>query len=137
VTIRNCYLYGWNQPGQIGTLAALNIKENVQARIAYCLFRDNEVCLRLRGPGPRGGALVRVEDCAIYDATIGVRMEDQIEDLKIHRLGFGPGVQRRFQAAGGGAGPGFENTGEHAAPPWEQILQGGFPPPDRDGREPR
>ena len=55
VTIRNCYLYGWNQPGQIGLLAALNLKENVQARVEHCLFRDNEVCLRLRGPGIRGG----------------------------------------------------------------------------------
>jgi hypothetical protein len=130
VTIRNCYLYGWNQPGQINTLAALNIKENVQARIEYCLFRDNEVCLRLRGLGLRGGALVQVEDCAIHDATIGVRMEDQIRDLRIHRLGFGPGVQRKYQAAGGGVGPGFENTGEHVAPPWEQILRRGFPSHD-------
>jgi hypothetical protein len=127
VTIRNCYLYGWNQPGQINTLAALNIKENVHARVENCLFRDNEVCLRLRGPGLRGGALVEVEDCAIYNATIGVRMEDKISGLKLRRLGFGSGVERKYQAAGGGVGPGFENTGEYVAPPLEQVLRNGFP----------
>jgi hypothetical protein len=117
VTIRNCYLYGWNQPGQIDTLAALNLKENVHARVEHCLFRDNEVCLRLRGPGPRGGALVEVDDCVIDDSVIGVRMEDGIRNLKIHRLGFGPGVQRKYQMAGGGVGPGYQNTGEYPAPP--------------------
>jgi hypothetical protein len=131
VTIRNCYLHGWNQPGQIETLAALNIKENVHARIEHCLFRDNEVCLRLRGPGTRGGALVEVRECALYDAKVGVRMEDQIRDLRLHRLGFGPGVQRKYQMAGGGVGPGFENTGEYAAPPFEQLPREGFAAPTR------
>jgi hypothetical protein len=121
LTIRNCDLRGWNQPGQINTLAALNIKENVHARIEHCLFRDNEVALRLRGPGPRGGALVEVDDCAIYDTQIGVRIEDKIEDLKIRRLGFGPGVQRKYQMAGGGVGPGYENTGEYVAPALESV----------------
>jgi hypothetical protein len=117
LTIRNCDLHGWSQPGQIGTLAALNIKENVHARIERCLFHDNEVALRLRGPGLRSGALVEVDDCAIYDAQVGVRIEDKIENLKIHRLGFGTGVERKYQMAGGGVGPGYENTGESVAPP--------------------
>ena len=38
-------------------------------------------------------------------------MEDQIEGLKLHRLGFGPSVERKYQMAGGGVGPGYENTG--------------------------
>jgi hypothetical protein len=128
VTIRNCYLHGWNQPGQIGNLAAINLKENVHARVEHCLFRDNEICFRLRGPGSRGGALVEVKDCAVYDSKIGVRMEDKIRDLKIERLGFGPGVERKYTMAGGGVGPGYQNTGEHQAPPFEQILQKGFAP---------
>jgi hypothetical protein len=127
VTIRNCDLRGWNQPAQINTVAALNIKENVQARVERCVFRDNEVALRLRGPGARGGALVEFVDCAIYDTKVGVRMEDQIRDLKIRRLGFGSGVERKYHVVGGAAGPGFENTGEYAAPPAEQLLQQGFP----------
>ncbi len=44
-------------------------------------------------------------------------IEDKIKDLKIHRLGFGPGVQPRYVMAGGGAGPGYENTGEYDASP--------------------
>ena len=32
-------------------------------------------------------------DCAIYDTMVGVRMDDMVRDLKIERLGFGPGVQ--------------------------------------------
>lgn len=128
VTIRNCVLHGWNQPGPIGLMAALNLKENVHARVERCVFRDNEVCLRLRGPGPRGGAVVEVEDCAIYDSAVGVRMEDGIRDVKIHRLGIGPGVGRKYQMVGGGVGPGYENTGEFTAPAFELLLERGFPP---------
>jgi hypothetical protein len=117
LTIRNCDFHGWNQPGQISLLAALNLKENVRARVERCVFRDNQVGLRLRGPGAGGGAWVEVEDCTIYDTKIGVRIEDKIRDLKIHRLGFGPGVERKYQMAGGGVGTGYENTGEYAAPP--------------------
>lgn len=127
VTIRNCDLHGWNQPGQIGLLAALNLKENIRARVERCLFRDNEVCLRLRGPGSHGGAVVEVVDCAIYDSRVGVRMEDGIRDLKIRRLAFGPGVARKYQMVGGGVGPGYENTGEHPAPPLEHLRKEGFP----------
>jgi hypothetical protein len=127
VTIRNCYLHGWNQPGQIDLLAALNLKENVDARVERCVFRDNQVGLRLRGPGPRGGAVVEVIDCAIYDSAVGVRMEDEVHDLKIRRLGFGPGVGRKYQRVGG-VGPGYENTGEFLAPAFEQVLTNGFPP---------
>jgi len=129
VTFRNCFMYGWNQPGQIGLLAALNLKENIHARIENCLFRDNEVCFRLRGPGSRGGALVEIKDCAVYESKIAVRLEDKIRDLKIERLGIGGGVQEKYQRAGGGAGEGYVNRGEHEAPPFEQLLKQGFPRP--------
>jgi hypothetical protein len=127
VTIRNCYLHGWNQPGQVNNLAALNIKENVHARVERCVLRDNEVSFRLRGPGSRGGALVEVRDCAVYDSKVGVRMEDGLRDLKIERLGFGPGVGRKYQQVKGPF-PGYENKGEHEAPPLEDLLRKGFPP---------
>jgi hypothetical protein len=128
LTIRNCYLHGWNQPGQIGLLAALNIKENVQARVENCLFRDNDVSFRLRGPGSRGGALVEIKDCAVFDSRVGVRMEDKLADLKIDRLGFGPGVGRKFHQVNGPF-PGFENRGEYAAPAFEQLLKQGLSRP--------
>lgn len=126
--VRGCYFYGWNQPGQVSNMAALNIKENVHASIEHCLLRDNENAFRLRGPGRRGDARVEIFDCAIYDCQVGVRIEDQIRDLKLERLGFGKGVTRRFREAGGGAGPGFVNTGEYDAPAWETLLKTGFSP---------
>lgn len=129
LTMRNCSCYGWNQPGQIGLLAALNLKENVNATIEGCLFRDNEVCFRLRGPTSRGGAQVAVRDCVLYDSSVGVRMEDKIRDLKIERLGFGPGVKRKYHIVGGGTLPGYENQGEYEAPPLEQLLKMGIPRP--------
>jgi hypothetical protein len=128
LTIRNCYFHGFNQPAQISNCAALNLKENVHAKVENCVFRDNEIALRLRGPGKNGGALVEVTDCAIYDAAVGVRAEDQIRDLKITRLGFGPGVTRKYHLVGGRTLPGYENQGEHEAPPPQQLLEKGFPP---------
>jgi hypothetical protein len=127
VTIRNCLMYGWKQPGQINLMAAINAKEHVEAYIENCLFRDNEVCFRLRGPGKRGGALVRIQNCALYESKIGVRMEDRIRDLRIQRLGFGPRIARRYHQVGRGPWPGYENRGEYDAPPVEQLLERGFP----------
>lgn len=126
ITIRNCLFHGWNQPGQIDMLAALNIKENVDAVVEHCLFRDNQVCFRLRGPGPRGGALVTVKQCAIYDSDVGVRMEDHLEGLTIDRLGFGSGVARKYHQPGGAPWPGYRNTGEYTAEDFENVLRRGF-----------
>ena len=111
----------------VQVMAALNLKNHVQVRVEQCLLRDNEICFRLRGvTGKRGGALVTIEDCAVYRSKVAVRMEDRIRDLKITRLGIGDGVRRTFRGAGGGAGPGFENTGAYEAPPFEQLLKTGF-----------
>jgi hypothetical protein len=127
LTIRNCYFHGFNQPAQIRNCAALNLKENVHARVENCVFRDNEISLRLRGPTSRGGALVDVRDCAVYDSAVGLRIEDRPRDLKITRLGFGPGVTRKYHIVGGGQLPGYENQGEHEAPALDTVLRQGFP----------
>lgn len=126
VTIRNCLLHGFNQPGQISNLAALNLKENVHARIDRCVFRDNEIAIRARGPGKHGGALVEIRNCAIYDSKVGVRMEDKIKDLSISRLGFGAGVKQKYQMVNGPF-PGYANQGEHEAAPLEELLKKGLP----------
>lgn len=125
--IHNCHMHGWNQPSQISTIAALNIKEHVDAEITHCVFADCEVAFRVRGPGSRGGALVTITDCAIYDTQVGVRAEDKIEQLKIRDLAFGPGVKSRLEKHNGKDLPGFENSGEHEAPPMESLLKNGFP----------
>jgi hypothetical protein len=101
ITMRNCLMYGWNQPGTISLLAALNLKENVHAEIENCVFRDNQVCFRLRGPTRRGGAEVTIKRCAIFQSAVGVRMEDGIENLKILGIGFGKDVARKFRSVSG------------------------------------
>jgi hypothetical protein len=128
LVIRNCLFYGWRQPGQIGNMAALNIKENVDARVERCLFRDNEICFRLRGVTSRGGAQVAIWNCAVYESEVGVRMERDLSDLAVEDLGFGDRVMRRFHRVGDGSFPAYRNRGEHEAPPFEQLRARGFPP---------
>lgn len=120
--IRQCYMHGWNQPSQISTRAALNLKEHIEALISHCVFDDNEVAIRARGPGGRGDARVTVEDCAIYRTRVGVRAEDKIENLKLVRMAYGPEVTSREERHGGKELRGYENTGEHEAPPLESLI---------------
>ena len=127
LTIRNCYMHGFNQPAPIETTCPLNIKENVDAEITHCVFADNEVTFRVRGPGKRGGAHVVINDCAVYDTKLAVRAEDMIETLKINGLAFGKGVVERIHFHNGKATVGYESTGEHDAPDMESLLKTGFP----------
>ena len=124
--IRNCYFHGWNQPAQIDNVAALNLKENVHVVVENCVFRDNEIAFRLRGPTKRGGAHVEIRNCAVYDTKVGVRMEDKVENLKIDRLGFGTGITKKYHKVAGSPGPGYENKGEYQAPSIEKLLKKGF-----------
>jgi hypothetical protein len=125
--IRNCHLHGWNQPAQIDNVAALNLKENVDAEITRCVFQNNEIALRVRGPGKRGGAHVTATDCAIYDTQFGIRAEDKIEVLKLTNLGFGGDIGKTVQFVGGKAASGIEISGEHQAPAVDERLKKGFP----------
>ena len=130
LTIRNCLMYGWNQPGQMSNMAALNLKNHIEATVEHCVLRDNEICFRVRGgAGDRGGARVTIHNCAVYDSLVAVRAEDKIEDLKIKRLGFGDDVRRKFQAAGGGVGAGYEMVDEYSPPPYATVLRSGLPSP--------
>lgn len=121
--IRHCHLHGFNQPAQIENVAALNLKENVNAVVENCIFNDNEISLRVRGPGSRGGAHVSLKDCAIYDSKTGVRAEDKIEQLKINGLAFGSGIAMKIQFANGKPGAGYENVNEREAQPLETVLK--------------
>lgn len=124
--ISRCVMHGWNQPAQISNIAALNLKENVDVTVSECALYDNEIAFRVRGPGKRGGAHVTIADCAVYDTQTGVRAEDKIEQLKITGLGFSKGVGERIKFVTGKPGAGFENKGEHDAPPLQTLLQTGF-----------
>ncbi|MFP6874753.1 MAG: right-handed parallel beta-helix repeat-containing protein [Verrucomicrobiales bacterium] len=125
LVMRDCILHGWKQPGQISLMAALNLKENVQATVENCVFFDNEVAFRLRGPTRRGGAWVSITNCVIYSTAVGVRAEDSIANLRIHRLGFARDVKRRYHTPGCDFGVGYENTGQFLAPALKEALAKG------------
>jgi hypothetical protein len=127
--IRDCVIHGWNQPAPIENAAALNLKERVDAEVSRCLFHDNEITFRVRGPGERGGARVTISDCAVYRSETAVRAEDRIERLLLHRIGYGEGVATRLKFVGGKAGPEFEDEGGHDALSMETVLQQGFSAP--------
>lgn len=127
LSVRNCYFHGWNQPGQITNMAALNLKENVFVKVENCILRDNEIAFRVRGPTKRGGANVEIKNCAVYDCAVGVRVEDKAENLKIDKLGFGKGVGKKLHIVKNQTGAGFENRGEYEAPAFEGLLKNGFP----------
>lgn len=126
LVIRNSHLHGFNQPAQISTTAALNIKENVYAEIIHCVLADNEVSFRVRGPGTRGGAHVIINDCAVYDSGLGVRAEDKIEVLRINGLRFGSGVAEQVRFVNGRPGAGVEIGQGAPAPSLETLLKDGF-----------
>jgi hypothetical protein len=128
--LRNCYLFGWNQPSPISNNAALNLKENVDAEVIRCVFDDNEIALRIRGPGGRGGAHVTITDCAIFRSTTGIRVEDKVETLGLNRLAFGDGVAQRIRFVNGGPTAGFRNENEQVAAPLKDLLRLGFDIPE-------
>ena len=125
ITLRRCLFYGWKN-GSISNMAALNLKENVRARIEDCVFLDNEITFRLRGGvSERGGALVEIVDCAVYRCAVALRLEDGIRDLRIRRLGIGSGVEREIRRAGGGPGRGYLFEGRYAAPAPGVVIEKG------------
>lgn len=125
LTIRACLLRGWNQPGQIGNMAALNLKNHVQATVQNCIFRDNEICFRIRGGGGElGGAQVSIENCAVYDSAYALRLEDRPENLKVNRLGIGHGIQQKLRVAGGGSAADYRNLDFNDAPDYEKAKEG-------------
>ena len=124
--IRNCIFGGWKQPGQISLMAALNLKENIDVTVENCVFLDNEVAFRLRGPTRRKGAWVRIDRCAIYRTQVGVRAEDTIANLKINRLGFAKDVKRQYHTPGCDFGPGYQNIGQFVAPAIEEAIRKGL-----------
>lgn len=121
IVVRNCVFHGWAKGGQITNLAALNIKNHVEARVENCVFWDNEIDLRLRGgTGQYGGASVAVDGCFFYRSDVAIRTEDKIEGLKIRNCAYGDGLKRRLL---NDAGPGLEVAGDHDAPPLDQVLR--------------
>ena len=125
--LRNCLFYGYGQ-GQISNQAALNLKNHVDVTVENCVLADNDICFRLRGRSNNdlrdlGGAEVRITDCAVYRSKVAVRLENNIADLKITNLAFGQKIDRKYD---GTPGPGYQNTGERQAPPYETAILHGL-----------
>lgn len=125
--IRHCHIHGWNQPSQIQNRAALNLKEHIDAEVTNCVFDDSEIAIRARGPGRRGGALVTVTGCAVFNCAVAVRAEDRIERLHLVNMAFGPGVKSRYSFHNGKDVPGFSSVGERPAPALHDLVT--TPPP--------
>jgi hypothetical protein len=125
LTIRSCLMSGWNQPGQITNMAALNLKDHVQVSVEDSVFYDNEISFRVRGgTGERGGAVVSIARCAVYDSAVAVRAERRVR-LEMQRLGIGSGVKRKLLAAGGGDESDYKIQGEFVPPPIATVLREG------------
>ena len=128
MTIRRCLMHGWEQPGQIGNMAALNLKNHVDVRVEDCVLHDNEICFRVRGGnGEYGGATVTIENCAVYNSQVAIRAEDGIENLAVRGLGIGTGISEPFVAAGKGTRPELRNEGAFEPPPLARVLREGLP----------
>ncbi|HLF94807.1 MAG TPA: right-handed parallel beta-helix repeat-containing protein [Planctomycetota bacterium] len=125
LTIRDTVCHGWQQPAQIENMSALNLKNHVDAKVERCVFYDNEISLRLRGPQGGadgfGGAWVTAEDCAFYSSVVAVRLEDRIENTRILNPRYGPGVKERV-TGDRKTGPGTRVDTGSDAPPLATLL---------------
>jgi hypothetical protein len=82
--------------GLLNNMAAFNIKERVDATFDRVTVHDSEIAFRLRGPGDRGAG-VEIRDAVVHHVTNGIRYEDDIAKLRVHRLIVGQDVRRAFR----------------------------------------
>jgi hypothetical protein len=95
--IRNSEFFGFGG-GLITNMAALNLKENVDAVVDRVTIHGSEIAFRLRGP-----ANVRVQNAVVHSTSVAVRYEDNIQGLRIWNSTFGNGVGRAFVPAAASA----------------------------------
>ena len=97
IIIRASEFYGF-AGGLISNMAALNLKENVDAVVDGVTIHDSEIAFRLRGP-----ANVHVQNAVVHSVSVAVRYEDDIQGLRVWNSTFGGGVTRPFVAASSSA----------------------------------
>ncbi len=100
LVIRDSTFSGFRN-GLISNMAALNLKENIDALLDRITLRDNEIALRLRGPTSDrpAGSWVRAQNVVIYDAEVAVRYEDDLENLRLWHVTLGGDVATPFVEA--------------------------------------
>jgi hypothetical protein len=79
-------------------MAALNLKENVDAIVDGVTIHGSEIAFRLRGP-----ANVRVQNAVVHSVAVAVRYEDNIQGLRVWNSTFGNSIGRAFVAASSSA----------------------------------
>lgn len=95
--VRNTTFEGF-RGGLITNMAALNLKEFVDAVIDGVTVSASEIAFRMRGRGATG-ARVLVANAVVFDASVAFRYEDDIRDLRIFHATIGSGVKQAFQRA--------------------------------------
>ena len=100
IAIRDSVMWGFRN-GLIGNMAALNLKENIEATVDRVTVYDSEIAFRLRGPTSTtpAGARVTLTNAVIYDVATAFRYEDDIEKANIWNVTLGRGVATAFQDA--------------------------------------
>lgn len=100
LVIRDTVMWGF-RGGLIPNMAALNLKENIDATVDRVTIFDSEIAFRLRGPTSSrpAGARVRVSNAVVYDVDVALRYENDIEDLRVWHSTFGADVGQLFHEA--------------------------------------
>ena len=99
LTIRDLTAWGFRDGLMMANMAALNLKENIDAVVDGATIFDSDIAFRLRGPGPDGSAWIRIQNAVVYDTLRAFRYEDNIVNLRIWNSTVGSGVPTAFEPA--------------------------------------
>lgn len=84
--------------GLINNMAAFNIKERVDAIFDRVTAHHSTIAFRLRGGG-EGGARVTMSNVVVHSVATAVRVEDNVDTVRLYHATFGRDVGRAFQRA--------------------------------------
>jgi hypothetical protein len=102
LNIINTVMHGFR--GGISNMAALNMKEKIEATIDRVTIYDSEIAFRLRGiTSTTPGAWVKIKNAVVYDVDKAVRYEDNVESMSILNSTFGRQVTLGFQDVASGS----------------------------------
>jgi hypothetical protein len=101
LTIEDSSFWGFRDGIDFSNQAALLFKENVDVTVRRTRIFDSEIGVRVRGPTDTRplGAHVRVESSLLYGLEVGIRYEDDIEQLDLYHLTFGEGIDAHLVGA--------------------------------------
>lgn len=103
ITVRDTVAFGY-RGGLIGSMAAFNLKEHINAVLDRVTVYDSEIAFRLRGAGANAtGADVLVQNAVVHTSATAFRYEDNVQNLRIWNVTIGGGVARPFRAASSSA----------------------------------